>query len=93
MYLKERGQISIEYLILVSFITFLIIGILSASIYSFSIIRDKNKFNQLESFSQKIVNSAESIYYAGEPSKATINAYLPPGVNEILIQDNSLRCS
>jgi uncharacterized protein (UPF0333 family) len=82
---KNRGQISIEYLIVIGFITFLIISLLGVAFYYVGGIRDKIKENQLDGFAQKIVSGAEIVYYAGEPSKLTIKAYLPPGVTDIQV--------
>jgi hypothetical protein len=82
---KNRGQISTEYLIVIGFVTFLIIGLLGVAFYYVGGIRDKIKENQLEGFAQKVISGAEIVYYAGEPSKLTIKAYLPSGVNEVQV--------
>lgn len=82
---KNRGQISIEYLIVIGFVTFLIISLLGVAFYYVGGIRDKIKENQLDGFAQKIVSGAEIVYYAGEPSKLTIKAYLPSGVTDIQV--------
>ena len=85
---EKRGQISVEYLIVVGFIVFVIIGILGVAFFYASGVEDKIKANQLESFVNKIVSSAESVYFAGEPSKVTITAYLPKGVRNIVILED-----
>ena len=82
---EERGQISTEYLIIVGFIMFLIISILGFSLFYSDQIRDRVKLNQLQNFANKLVSSAEQVFYSGEPSKTTITAYLPSGVQSITI--------
>lgn len=87
---KKRAQVSMEYLIIVSFVTFIIIGILGvAFIYSGSI-KDSIKVNQITGFANKITSTSESVFYAGYPSKATIPVYLPEGVENISISGNNL---
>ena len=76
------------YLIVIGFVVFIVIGILGVSFFYAAGIKDRIKINQLESFANKIISSAESVYYAGEPSKVTITAYLPAGVTSIIIQDD-----
>lgn len=85
MFRTKRGQISVEYLIVIGFVVFIVISILGVAFFYASGIRDRIKANQLENFANKIISSAESVYFAGEPSKVTITAYLPAGVQAIEI--------
>lgn len=87
--MRYRGQISFEYLIVISFVVFIVLMILSVALYYITSSRDQIKINQLVTFSNKVISSAESVYYAGEPSKVTITAYLPEGVQSIQILENS----
>ena len=41
----------------------------------------------MNNFANKIISTAESVFYAGEPSRATITAYLPENVKEIEINE------
>ena len=86
----ERGQISLEYLIVVAFVVFAVIVILGVSLFYTSSAQDQIKISQLSAFANKITSSAESVYYAGEPSKVTITAYLPSGVQNVQIAADSL---
>lgn len=87
---SSKSQISIEYVIIVGFATFILIGILSlALIYSGSI-KDRIKLVQVNNFANKILSTSESVFYYGEPSKATISAFLPEGVINITISGNTL---
>lgn len=89
MFKTKNGQISTEYLIIVSFVIFLVIGIAGAGFYYTNQIRDTLKINQLDNFAKKIIHAAESVYYAGEPSRVTIIAYLPLGIKSFEIIENS----
>lgn len=87
---KKRGQSGIEYLIIVGFITFAITTILISAYFYIGLSRDKIRDNQLEVFSQKIIKSAESVYYSGEPSQTTIIVYIPKNVENIEITGHNL---
>ncbi|MBU0761269.1 MAG: hypothetical protein KJ600_03425 [Nanoarchaeota archaeon] len=84
---EKRGQISTEYVIIISFVLFLVLSTLGIAFFYSAQIRDAIKFHQIESFSQKLTSLSESIYYSGEPSRTTMTGYLPEGINELQILD------
>lgn len=86
----KRGQISIEYLVVVGFVVFLVISILGFAFFYSSNIRDRIRVNQATGFANKLISASESVYYSGEPSKITIRTYLPSGVKNIDVLDDSL---
>ena len=88
--MKKRGQISVEYLILLGFITFLVLVLLGLALFSSGSIEDKLRFSELESFARNVIDGSESVYYAGEPSKITITSYLPSGVQSISVSGTDL---
>lgn len=90
MVLIKKGQISTEYLILAGFVIFLVIGALVTGLFYSNQAKDRIKFNQLQNFANKIISTAESVYYAGEPSKATISVYLPSGVSGIEVLNDQI---
>ncbi len=81
----KRGQISTEYMILIGFILFLVTSMIGMAFVYVLDIKDSVKFNQVEKFADKLISSAESVFYSGEPSKITINLYLPEGIENIQI--------
>jgi len=87
---KKRAQVSVEYLIIVGFVVAVLIGIISLAFFYSGTIKDRIKMTQINNFVNKIISTSESVFYAGEPSKATISVYLPEGVKEIEIIENSL---
>ena len=87
---SKKSQISIEYLIIIGFVTFVIIGILGVAFFYSGTITDRIKMNQIDGFAEKIISSSESVFYSGSPSKLTISAYLPEGVEEIEVQPESI---
>jgi hypothetical protein len=87
---SKRSQISFEYVIILGFVMIVIIGILGVALFYSGSIKDRIKVIQVNNFANKIISTAESVYYYGEPSKATISAYLPDGIKDITIMENSL---
>lgn len=88
--IKKRGQIGIEYMIIIGFVTFAVMSVLVFAFFFSDEIKDRIKLNQVESFAVNLINSAESVFFAGEPSKTTVKLYLPDGVEEILITTDAL---
>ena len=83
----KNGQISTEYMILVGFITFVVISITGIALFYTAGSRDKVLFSNIDSFSSAITSTAESVYYSGQPSLATITPYLPSRVLSIDVED------
>ena len=85
---KKEGQVSIEYMLVFAFVTFVVLIILGVAFFYSNSIRDNIRVTQADNYANKIISSSESVFYAGEPSKATISAYLPDSVENIYIQEN-----
>ncbi len=87
---KDRAQVSIEYLIIVGFVTFVVIAIIGIAFFYSGTIKGRINENQVGNYANKIIATAESVYYAGEPSRATITSYLPESVKDIEVVENNL---
>jgi hypothetical protein len=87
--MEKRGQISVEYLIVIGFVVFIVISILGVAFLYAAGIQDRIKTNQLENFANKVISSSESVFFAGEPSRVTITAYLPEGVESVSVVDDN----
>lgn len=80
---SKKAQISIEYLSILGFVMAIIIFILILSQIYARQIEDQIIINQVDKLAKEIVDSAESVYYFGEPTKTTIKAYIPDKVDSI----------
>jgi len=87
---KNKGQSGIEYLILTGFVTFAVITLLIAAYFYIGISRDRIRINQIETLATKIISSAESVFFAGEPSQTTITVYIPQGIKNIEFNEKNL---
>ncbi len=85
--INKRGQAGIEYLIIVGFVSFAVLSVLLLSNYYSGLTKDKLRLNQADSFFIQVINSAETVFFSGEPSRVTISLYLPSGVESILINN------
>jgi len=88
--IPKKGQISIEYLIVIGFVTISLVTILVVAFYYSSSLQDRIKINQIVNFADEIAKNAEAIYYAGEPSQVTIRPYMPEGVTGVLISNKDI---
>ncbi|MDH3324239.1 MAG: hypothetical protein OEL89_01220 [Candidatus Peregrinibacteria bacterium] len=86
----KKAQSSMEFLILMGFLTFTIIGILAIGYFYSGTIGDNIRSDQIGNFASKIISTSETVFYAGEPSKATISVHLPENVEDIEIIDNNI---
>jgi len=87
---EVKAQIGIEYLLIVGFVTFAVIVILGVGLFYAGKTRDGILFTQVDNFANKVISAAESVFYAGEPAKTTITGYLPRGIQDIDISENTL---
>lgn len=90
MKVKKRGQISIEYMAIIGIATIIAISLLAISNYYSRQIEETIDTNQIDKIAKDIVDTAESMYYFGEPSKTTIKVYIPKGVESITVGPNEL---
>lgn len=87
---RKGGQVSLEYLLVMAFISFTLIVIIGTGFIFSSQIKDVIRSTQVNNFADKITSSSESIFYAGQPSRTTVRAYLPAGVEEVNVTSEGL---
>jgi hypothetical protein len=85
-----KGQSGIEYMIIIGFVTLAITLIIVSAYFYIGLAGDRIKQNQIEVLATKIISSSESVFFAGEPSQATITIYVPSGVVSIELIDYDL---
>jgi len=88
--MNKRGQVAFEYLVIMGFVSFVIIGILGTAYLYSNTIRDSIRVNQIENCANKIVSTAESVFYAGYPSKAVTSCYLPDNIISVEITEDEI---
>lgn len=88
--MKRKSQVAMEYVFIVGFATLLAIPLFLIFSYYSNEARDEVAINQADSIARKIVDSAESVYYLGEPSKVTLKVYMPNYVDDLTIEDGDV---
>jgi len=77
---KKEAQVSVEYMFLIGFVTVITIPLI---IISQSFIQESGEditSTQIQQVAKKIVDSAESVYYLGEPSQTTLRVNIPNNI-------------
>jgi len=87
---EKNAQVSMEYVIIIGFILLITIPLIMifyehTSNTSYQVIT-----SQVDMIAKKIVDSAESVYYLGEPSKTRIKVYMPENVEQVIIYDKEI---
>ncbi len=79
-----------EYLVIVGFITVMVIPMLII-FYSYADrTEDEIVSNQIQKIALKVSDSAEAMYYLGEPSRTRIRTYFPKNIANITIGNNEV---
>ncbi len=87
---SSKAQVAMEYIIIVGFVVVITIPlVLLFYDYSGSSNMQINT-NQINGVGKKIMDSAESVYYLGVPSKITLKANFPQSVSSVDIANNEL---
>ncbi len=88
--MEKRGQLSIEYLVLVGF-TVSMLTVLILVQYQHN--EEQNLVvvsNQADKITRSLVDAAEEIYYLGTPARTTIKTYMPTNIERILIVNHTI---
>lgn len=86
----RRAQISVEYLIVVSFVTLLVVALLGVALFYSASIGDQIRFSNLNRFAKTVVTNSEEVFYSGEPSRILLRIYLPSGVSSVSVDEDEL---
>ena len=80
---KKEAQISMEYMLLIGFVTVMTIPLIIIYFTFTQQSGDEIRSTQVLEISKKIVDAAESVYYLGEPSQTTLRVNIPSNIVDI----------
>lgn len=83
--MRNKAQVAVEYMILVGFLVVITIPLILIYNSHYKGTSEQIISNQADQLGQKIVDTVESIYYLGQPSKTVIKVYMPNQVENITI--------
>lgn len=81
----SHAQISMEYLLVMSFALLITIPIIISFFANASATNEQVSGSQARQAARKIIDSAESVYYLGEPSSTTLKVYVPERTESITV--------
>ena len=84
---EKNAQVSVEYVIIVGFILFITIPLILIFYEHTSSTNDQVITSQVDMIAKKVVDSAKSVYYLGEPSKTRIKVYMPTNIENVTIDN------
>jgi uncharacterized protein (UPF0333 family) len=88
--MNRKAQVGMEYMILVGFLVVITIPLVLVYNSHYKSTSEQIISNQADQLGQKIIDTAESIYYLGEPSKTTIKIYVPQNIENLTIGNNEI---
>lgn len=86
----ERAQVSMEYLLVTGFALLLLFPIIIIAYSQSATFSDDVTAAQLEKVGNEIASAADTVYYAGAPTKKTIKVYFPKNVRDVSISGNTI---
>lgn len=77
---KKEAQFSIEYLMIIGFVTLITIPLII--IYYTFIQQSGDEINSAQTLQilKKVIDASESVYYLGEPSQTTLKVNIPDNI-------------
>lgn len=87
---NKKAQVSVEYALVIGLIIFALTLAVGIAFFYSTTAKHQITINQIDKIGKKIAETADSIYYLGSPSKATIDINMPEGVKAIEIIDSSM---
>src|SRR3989338_1845309 len=85
-----RAQASSEYIIIVGFVVGITIPLMLVYFTFANNVNDQIISAQLEQISKSIIDSADTVYFLGEPSQTTLKVYLPKGIQSVQIINKAI---
>ena len=79
-----------EYMIILGFVAVITIPLVVIFMTQSDETNDDVKSNQVYLIAKKLADSAESVYYLGEPSKTTLKVYFPEDIFSVSIGNQEI---
>lgn len=86
----SRAQVSVEYTLIMGFVAAISIPLLIIYFNFSEASSEEINGKQLVNIARKVVDSAESVYYLGEPSQTMIKTHIPTSVQEATIENSKV---
>ena len=87
---NSMGQAAMEYIILTGIVLAIIIPLMVVFYNQSEDITLQVKSQQVRKIGEKIIDTAESVSYLGEPSRIQLKVYIPEGINAVSVVDKGI---
>ncbi len=88
--MKKSGQASVEFMIIMGFMISILIPLSILYYEQLNTMTTSVKSVQLNKVANEVVDKAEEAYYLGSPTKITMKAYIPSGVESVIIRNHEV---
>ncbi len=85
-----RAQAAMEYMILIGFLLVLLVPLVTIFYSKSAETAVQVRTQQTQALGQKIADSAESVYYLGQPSKFQFRANIPDGISTVTFTNKAI---
>ncbi|MBC8494872.1 hypothetical protein H8D36_01835 [archaeon] len=86
-----KGQVSVEFLIIMAFAFILIIPVLILFLIETNNINQDVTAAQVNKLADELLDAVDNVYYLGAPTQKTLNIYIPDYVEEAMFVGNQIR--
>ncbi|MFH1589636.1 MAG: hypothetical protein ABIB43_03670 [archaeon] len=86
----EKGQVSMEFLMVTGFAFLLIVPVLILFLTHTQDLNEDITAVQITKLGKELVDAADNVYYLGQPTKKTIQIYIPKFVESVEFIDNQI---
>ncbi len=86
----SRGQTSMEYLLVVAFAFFLLIPIILITMSQSARFSSDVTAAQVQKIGNELLDTINSVYYSGPPTKRTLKLYFPNGINNLAFEQSRI---
>ena len=84
----KKAQVSMEFMIIIGFSMLVIMPVIVLFFSNYQSLADNVYVSHASKAARTIMNSAEKVYYIGEPAQSVIKINMPERVDEVLIGGN-----
>jgi hypothetical protein len=88
--MKKRCQVAMEYITILGFVAVTTLVMVIIFHAHATVLNDSVVSHQVERLAEKIIDTAEAVYYIGDPSRTKIKLYFPPQITNVTINNREL---
>lgn len=88
--MQKRGQVAIEYVTILGFVMITTLVMTFVFTAHTGGLNDAVAEHQIERIGEKVVDTAEAMYFIGAPSRTTLKLYFPAGIKNVSVSGQEL---